>query len=146
MIMQGNARHPVREVILHCAAINDGQFKGWSPLQVFSEINRWHRERGFASFGYHGLFMPDGTFYPGRPYSEQGAHCIGRNQGTIGFLLIEGRKVDEIRHFDDYFTARQRHALRAKIASLGGIEKVSGHNDYARRLCPGFIVNSSDWL
>ena len=79
MILQGKAGYPVREAVLHCAGINTGQFDGMRPFQVFMIVNRWHRERGFKNgFGYHGLFMPDGTFYAGRPFTQIGAHAILR--------------------------------------------------------------------
>lgn len=138
---------PVREAVLHCAAINTGQFAGWHPLQVFSEINRWHKERGFVhGFGYHGLFMPDGVYYPGRPFEMIGAHVIGHNVGTLGFLLVESRKVDQIGQFEDWFTRKQALAVRAKLAAIPGLRKVSGHNDYASKLCPGFKVVSDGWV
>lgn len=147
MIYQGKARHPVREAILHCAAIPTGFFKGQRPFQVFATINRWHIERGFKCFGYHGLFMPDGTFYSGRPFDQIGAHVIGHNAGTLGFLLIESRKIDHaFGSFEDWFTEAQRLALREKLASIDGLTKVSGHNDYAPKLCPGFFVETADWL
>lgn len=147
MIYQGKARHPVREVILHCAAIRKGQFDGMRPFEVFSTINRWHKERGFASFGYHGLIMPDGQFYAGRPFTQIGAHCIGHNAGTIGILLIESREIDHsFGSFDDWYTPAQAVALSDLIASIPGITKVSGHNNYAARLCPGFHVYTNDWL
>lgn len=146
MILQGKSRAPVREVILHCAAIKTGQFEGFTPFQAFSTVHRWHKERGFAGFGYHGLIMPDGTFYRGRRYEQIGAHVIGRNLGTIGILLIENRQIDAIRMFEDYYTVAQARALKAVIASIGGIEKISGHNEYAPKLCPGFKVNQAHWL
>lgn len=146
MIFQGKARYPVREAVLHCAAINAGQFKNMRPFQVFATINRWHIERGFASFGYHGLFMPDGYYYTGRPLEQIGAHCIERNRGTLGFLLIESEKITRIGDFADWFTKAQGDALRQKLASIPGLQKVSGHNDYANKLCPGFKVQTGDWL
>lgn len=147
MIYQGKARAPVREVVLHCAAIKTGQFKGMSPFQVFAIVNRWHRERGFKNgFGYHGLVMPNGEWYSGRPFEMIGAHVLGHNTGTLGFLLIESQEVTHIGEFGDWFTDEQRLALRAKLRSLDGIEKVSGHNDYAPKLCPGFHVHTGDWL
>lgn len=146
MIYQGKARYPVAETVLHCAAIKTGQFAHMRPFQVFATINRWHVERGFSGFGYHGLFMPDGEFYSGRPYEQIGAHVIGHNAGTLGFLLIESREITEIAHADDYFTAPQLYAAREHIRAIPGIKKVSGHNDYAPKLCPGFKVQSDDWL
>lgn len=147
MIFQGKSRTPVREAILHCAALPTGYFNGQRPVQVFATINRWHTERGFTNgFGYHGLYMPDGRFYPGRPFEMIGAHCIGHNTGTLGFLLIESRKIDRIGQFEDWFTNAQRSALWAKLSTISGLEKVTGHNDYAPKLCPGFKVETGDWL
>lgn len=150
MIYQGKARHPVKEVVLHCAAIKTGQFSHMTPFQVFATINRWHTERGFTQgFGYHGLFMPDGTFYTGRPFSMVGAHVKGHNAGTLGFLVIESREITHVGDFADWFTAAQSAALKAKLKDLRashGIERISGHNDYAAKLCPGFKVHSHEWL
>ncbi len=138
---------PVSEVILHCAAVPTGFFSHASPFEVFSTINRWHHERGFINgFGYHGLVMPDGQFYAGRPQSMIGAHCIGHNVATLGLLLVESFKVSSLGKFSDFFTDAQRVAARLWIYSIPQIKKVSGHNDYAPKLCPGFKVFSNDWL
>lgn len=147
MIYQGKTKAPVREVVLHCAAIRQGQFDHMTPFQVYATINRWHVERGFFNgFGYHGLFMPDGEYRMGRPFHEVGAHVQGRNTGTIGLLLIESATVTKVADFATYFTDAQGAALRALLASLRGINKVTGHNDYANKLCPGFKVKTEDWL
>lgn len=146
MILQGKAKVPVTEAILHCAAINTGQFSHMGAFQVFAIVNRWHLERGFKSFGYHGLFMPDGTYYSGRPFDQIGAHVIGHNVGTLGFLLIESKKIDRMGEFDDWFTNLQRIAVVDKLLSIPGLKKVSGHNEYASKLCPGFDVKSLKWL
>lgn len=153
MIYQGKARYPVKEAVLHCCAIATGQFAHMSAFQVFATVNRWHIERGWKGFGYHGLIMPDGEFYMGRPYSMIGAHVKGRNRGTLGFLLIESEKIElkegeriEDKSFEDYYTTEQRLALRGVLRSIEGLEKVSGHNDYAPKLCPGFHVYTGDWL
>lgn len=148
MIYQGKSRVPVREAVLHCAAINTGQFDGKSPFQVFAEINRWHVEqRGFKSFGYHGLFMPDGTFYPGRPFDVVGAHVRGHNLGTLGFLMIESRKITHMAdHPEEWFTPVQIKEVGRFLRKIPGLEMVTGHNDYAPKLCPGFHVISEDWL
>ena len=147
MIYQGKARVPVREAVLHCAAIKTGQFAHMRAFQVWATINRWHHERGFNNgFGYHGLFMPDGDFAWGRPYSMIGAHTLGHNAGTLGFLLIESREVTHIGQFSDWFTDAQREAVRLCLASIPGLERVTGHNDHASKLCPGFKVETADWL
>lgn len=147
MIYQGKYRHEVREVILHCAAINTGQFLAWSPDAVLAEVDGWHKARGWSGIGYHGLIMPNGVFMRARPFDRIGAHTMDRNRGTLGFLLVESRKITHIGTFDDWFTADQNRVLRALLDDLRishGVRRVSGHNDYARRLCPGFRV--SEWL
>lgn len=141
-LRQGKAQYPVNEVILHCAAISTAQFDGMRPFQVFSIINRWHVERGFSGFGYHGLFMPDGQFYAGRPFGMIGAHCIERNRGSLGFLMIESRKITKIGQFSDWFKKEQADSLWPLLRDLlaKGVTRVTGHNDYANKLCPGFHV------
>lgn len=147
MILQGQAKHPVREAILHCAAIKTGQFKHMRAFEVFATINRWHIERGFRNgFGYHGLIMPDGEYYAGRPFTMIGAHVIGHNAGTLGFLLIESFEITHMADYDTWFTYRQAETLRWRLGMVPGLKKVSGHNDYAPKLCPGFKVVSDDWL
>lgn len=147
MIFQGSSSTPVREAILHCAAIRTGQFDGMSPFQVFLTINKWHHERGFQNgFGYHAIVMPNGQWYSGRPLTMRGAHTIGRNKDTWGILLIEHRQIKKMGEFEDYYTDAQRRALRAWLRSMPQLEIVSGHNAYASKLCPGFIVQSQDWI
>lgn len=147
MIYQGKAQYPVTTAVLHCAAINTGQFDGMRPIQVYQTVDRWHRERGFRNgFGYHALFMPDGQMFNGRPLSQIGAHVIDHNRGTLGFLMIESRKITRIGEFGDWFTDEQKEAVRSLLARIPGLERVKGHNDFAPRLCPGFKVRSDDWL
>lgn len=147
MIYQGTSKTPVREAILHCAAIRSGQFDGMSAFQVFLTVNKWHHERGFKNgFGYHAIVMPNGQWYSGRPLTMRGAHTIGHNKDTWGILLIEHRQIKKMGDFEDYYTEAQRHALRAWLRSMPQIEKVSGHNAYAPKLCPGFNVESQDWI
>ena len=137
---------PVREVVLHCADIKTGQFEGYSPFEASSAVNRWHLERGWKGFGYHALIMPSGEVYPGRPLEHRGAHVLDHNLGTLGLLLIEQTEVKRVGDFRDWFTPFQRVAARAWIKAIPGVERVTGHNDHAAKLCPGFKVQTSDWL
>lgn len=148
MIIQ-NGRFQVNEVVLHCAALNAAQliqFSKWNGAQIKAEIDMWHKQRKFSGFGYHGMFLPNGQFIEGRPYTTQGAHVIERNRGSIGFLMIESQVITKIGRFEDWFTQMQRDAVRKKIKEIPGIKWVTGHNDYANKLCPGFKVKDEDWL
>lgn len=148
MIYQGE--YPVTEIILHTSATGPEWWHGKTVEQMRDEIDRWHKQRGWRGIGYHGVFAPDGSFAAGRPFTQQGAHVKERNRGTLGFCLVPIREVDAIRRFDDYYTAAQRHAVRAKIRAVSemtDLRRVSGHNSYTNlKTCPGFKVESEAWL
>lgn len=137
MILQGAAGYPVHEMVLHCAAISTGQFAHMTPFQAFATVNRWHIERGFSSFGYHALVMPDGQTYMGRPPEKIGAHVMGHNRGTLGVLLIESKRITHVGTFADWFTPQQR-AKVIELARQWGVSHISTHNEYAPKLCAGF--------
>lgn len=149
MIKQGKAGYLVNEVILHCPALTTEQIARFAKMtgaQIRAEINSWHIQRGFSRIGYHGIFLPDGEFVQGRLFTEIGAHVIERNRGTLGFVMIESKMITKIGKFSDWFTESQRKAVKQKIKSIDGIKWVTGHNDYANKLCPGFKVVDSEWL
>ena len=148
MIYQGSARHPVREICLHCSATR----RDWMADQPLSaqreEIRRWHVQgNGWRDIGYHWIIGRDGLILPGRPETQIGAHVVERNQGSIGICLIGGHGSTETDRFSQHFTAAQDTAARQLIQAIGmrtRIEVVSGHNEYAAKACPGFTV--SEWL
>lgn len=147
MIYHGNA--PVREVILHTSATPGGWHKGKTVDVMRDEIRRWHKAQGWRDIGYHRVVAPDGTIAEGRSIYEVGAHVRGHNTGTIGICMIPVKTHAGITRFGDYFTEAQRRAVKEYIADLRvltDIEKVSGHNDYANKECPGFKVDSDEWL
>ena len=47
-------------IIIHCSATRAGQDF------TATDIDRWHRQRGFRSIGYHFVIRLDGTIEPGR--------------------------------------------------------------------------------
>lgn len=148
MIYQGSKRYPVREVIIHCSATRPGWLEDYSVYWKRDEIERWHKARGWRAIGYHRVIDRDGAIAIGRSLYEIGAHVRGHNRGTIGICLIGGHGASADDKFEDHFTEAQRVALKAYIAELGeltDIRKISGHNDYAAKGCPGFKVHYIDW-
>lgn len=146
MILQGNA--PVREIIIHCTATRPEWWAGKTTAQKVAEIRRWHvQDRGWKDIGYHWLIDRDGKVAKGRPMTVVGAHVAGRNTGTIGISLFGGHGSAETDKFSDNFTPAQDAALRKLIAEIKTqtqIVRISGHNEYAAKACPGFTVK--DWL
>lgn len=125
-------------IIVHCAATPNG--KSFS----ISEIDRWHRERGFrrtkpgrarewlTSVGYHFVIRISGEVERGRDEDEVGAHTAGENVGSLGICLVG----------TDRFTPAQWAALGALVDDLKarhGISDVRGHRDYnSAKECPCF--------
>lgn len=151
MIYQGKARYAVKEIILHTSATSSQWWQGKTVDEMRDEIRRWHVEgNGWSDIGYHRVFAPDGSMALGRSLWRIGAHVMERNRGTIGICMIPSMAHDGIKTFDDYFTDAQRQAVKAYIEEVqrdfGGIQWVTGHNDYAPKECPGFKVKTEDWL
>lgn len=147
MIYQGSARHPVQEIIVHCAATRPDWMAGRPLSEKVAEIRRWHLANGWNDIGYHHILDRDGQGATGRKETVVGAHTVGKNSGTIGICLLGGHGSAETDQFLDNFTPEQDAALRGLIASIGlrtQIKRVTGHNVYAKKACPGF--NVQDWF
>ena len=136
---------PLTEIIVHCSATRAEWMAGSGTQAKVDEITRWHvQDRGWRTIGYHYLIDRDGTLAAGRPLEQVGAHVQGKNTGTIGVCLIGGHGSSEKDAFADHFTPAQEKMLRKVIADLirkhPTIKKVSGHNQWAAKACPGFNV------
>lgn len=147
MIYQGSARYPVTEIILHCADTRPDWMAGRSIAEKVAEIRRWHvQQRGWRDIGYHWVIDRDGKVALGRKETEIGAHVEGHNRGTIGICLLGGYGASADDPFEKNFTFAQRGAvlnLLDEIKGRAAIRRVSGHNDYAAKACPGFGINES---
>ena len=70
---------PKDTIILHCSATYPSMDVG------VSEIDFWHRQRGFDGIGYHYVVRLDGTIEEGRPYHLDGAHAVlAAKYGPLG--------------------------------------------------------------
>lgn len=123
----------IHEIIIHCSATREGlDFRA-------ADIDRWHRERGWHSIGYHYVIDLDGTIEKGRALSDIGAHCSGHNAHSIGICYIGG--LDENGNPADTRTPAQRTALLRLIHELKEQfpeARVYGHRDFSAKSCPCF--------
>jgi len=144
-IYQGSAL--VDEIIIHCTA-TDPNWMANAPLSAkIAEITNWHKQRGFRTIGYHWVIDRNGDVLPGRKETEIGAHVASKNTGTIGISLVGGLGSNENDAFSTHYTLAQANALRGLIAAIKArtpITKISGHNEYAQKACPGFNVKK--WI
>ena len=87
--------------------------------------------------------MLDGAVAPGRRETVIGAHVEGHNRGTIRICLLGGFGSPANDLFEKNFTGAQAAAVQRLIGEIKrrtAIGRVSGHNEYAAKACPGFRV------
>lgn len=129
---------PIHEIIVHCTATPEGR-----PVPV-SEIDAWHRARGWSGIGYHRVVHLNGRRENGRPIEKIGAHVENRNTSTIGVVYVGGVAKDN-KTAKDTRTPAQKQGLLDELRDLSrrfGIKKISGHRDYAAKACPSFDATS----
>lgn len=128
----------INEIIIHCSATPEGK-----DFTV-SDIDRWHKQRGWKGIGYHYVIYRNGSVHPGRNETEIGAHCVGHNANSIGVCYIGGCAKDG-KTPKDTRTPEQRSALRNLVNQLKSKypnATVHGHREFAAKSCPSFDVKT----
>ena len=110
-------------------------------MSGFREIDRWHRQRGFKyGCGYHYIIRRDGTVENGRPLEMIGAHCLNRNQHSIGICYEGG--LDANKKPADTRTEAQKMAMRQLLEQLHEQfpkAVIASHNVFTpMKACPCF--------
>lgn len=123
----------ITKLVIHCADTPDGS------IFHASDIDRWHRERGFSAIGYHFVIPISGVLEAGRPVAVKGAHAKGHNWDSIGICLI-GRS-----RFTPAQWATLQTLVVAHMHTYPDVD-VLGHRDLpdVRKTCPGFSVR--EWV
>lgn len=127
----------ITEIIIHCTATKEGQ------NYTAKDIERWHRALGWNGCGYHYIVRLDGTIDLGRTLSEIGAHTKGHNNHSIGVCYVGG--LDGNGKPKDTRTEPQKKALRALLGLLCHAfpsATLHGHNEFAAKSCPCFLVSA----
>lgn len=123
----------ITEIIIHCSATIEGRHF------TVDDIDRWHRQRGFTSIGYHYIILLNGEIQQGRNLQSVGAHCIGHNRQSIGICYIGGLDCNGIAK--DTRTPEQKESLLRLLRSLKRQHPkahIFGHNKFANKDCPCF--------
>ena len=126
----------LNRIILHCSATKEG--KDYSV----ETIRDWHvKGRGWSDIGYHWVIRLDGSIEVGRPLEKSGAHTKGHNKDSVGVCYIGGCDADG--KPKDTMNPEQEKAWRMIVLSLRtlyGDLTIHGHNEFANKACPSFIV------
>ena len=124
----------ITDIIIHCADTPNGkEFHA-------SDIDQWHKQRGWSGIGYHWVICVDGKVEAGRIPDQPGAHCEGHNANSLGICMI-GK---------DKFTREQWESLQDLVKGLYAEFKpvrIAGHCEYDTAIkqgktCPNFDVSS----
>jgi len=147
-LFQGRAGHLVTLFALHTTATPTSWWQGKTNAQMFAEIRRWHMDKGWRDIGYHGVIFPDGEVIEGRAWGEIGAHVVGHNAGSLGYSMVPVRTITRMGQAEDFYTDATLSAMRgviAKACARTPITRIAGHNEFAAKLCPGFVVTPEEW-
>lgn len=136
-------------IVIHCTATRAGQ-----DVRA-SDIDKWHKERGFAMIGYNYVVDLDGTVEVGRPLNRDGAHCntagtsgLAYNKHSIGIVYVGG--LDWAGMPADTRTPAQKKALAELVYKLmdehPGIVEVIGHRDASPDVNLDGKITPNEWV
>ena len=135
-------------IVIHCTASRAGQ-----DLRA-ADIDKQHKERGFACIGYNYVIDLDGTIEEGRKLDRDGAHCNtaglskkSYNKHSIGIVYVGG--LDENGNPADTRTPEQKKAMVELVYRLMDeypIKEVIGHRDASPDKNGNGTIEKNEWI
>lgn len=117
----------VHTVFIHCSATSN-------PKVDAEEIDRWHRERGYAGIGYHLFLRTDGVVEYGRSFELAPAAQAGYNAGTLA-ICVNGLVPADFNDLQMASLVDLCHEIdEAYPAGL----RFRGHREVSTKTCPVF--------
>lgn len=133
------SKRQIREIIVHCTDTPEGR------NHTVADITKWHKERGWATIGYHYVVDLKGNILDGRDVDLIGAHCSGHNTRSIGVVYVGGKDKGNGGHKDTR-TELQKNALLTLLMNLKKLypdAQIYGHHDFdPDKPCPCFNARS----
>lgn len=138
----------IDSIVIHCSATRAGQ-----DVRA-ADIDKWHKERGFAMIGYNYVIDLDGTVEVGRPLSMDGAHCNtaglsgqSYNKHSIGICYVGG--LDENGKPADTRTPEQKLSMTNLVNKLCDeypITEILGHRDASPDRNGDGVISRNEWI
>ena len=125
----------IDKIVIHYTATADSWYADRPIADKVTEIDRWHKARGWSGFGYHYLIDKDGAIAEGRPLEKIGAHARGHNARSIGICY-----VGNSRPTPEQFTALAKLITDLQARFSLPNDAIMGHRDVGSTDCPGFDV------
>ena len=135
-------------IVIHCSATRAGQ-----DVRA-SDIDKWHKERGFTEIGYHYVIDLDGTVEFGRALPKDGAHCntagtsgVQYNKHSIGICYVGGLDADG-NPADTRTDAQKKsmHELVWRLFDKFPIKEIIGHRDASPDKNGDGEITSNEWI
>jgi len=122
----------------------------WKPVTsqyqgryTWDGIRNWHmKERGWSDIGYHVGVGPDNSIWLLRPIEKRGAHCKGRNDHSVGVVLLGNFDVEDP-WANGLPTACDVLARCCNHFNFS-VEGVGFHRDYSDKTCPGARIHHKE--
>jgi N-acetyl-anhydromuramyl-L-alanine amidase AmpD len=127
----------IHYLVLHCSATRAGQ------KVTVADIERWHKERGFAKIGYHYVIYENGDIVKGRDIAEPGAHVEGHNAESIGVCYVGGLDAVTGKPADTR-TPNQKQAILSLLQTLKKQfpqAAICGHRDFSKDLNKNGVID-----
>lgn len=142
-------KEKIDAIVIHCSATRAGQ-----DIHA-SDIDKWHKERGFKCIGYNYVICLDGTIETGRPLTMDGAHCntsglsgSAYNKHSIGICYVGG--LDKHGKAADTRTDAQKRSMVRLVYDLineyQNIREVIGHRDASPDKNGDGKITSNEWI
>lgn len=131
----------IDKIIIHCSASKEGK-----DVTV-EQIDKMHRQRGFAGIGYHFVIYRDGSIHDGRDIGKVGAHTTGYNTGSIGICYVGGLDKDgKIKDTRTYQQKDSLYKLVRELMKIYPIKEVKGHRDYSPDINGDGVISKYEWI
>lgn len=139
----------IDSIVIHCTATRAGQ-----DVRA-ADIDKWHKERGFAMIGYNFVIDLNGKVEAGRPLTRDGAHCNtaglsgqSYNKHSIGIVYVGG--LDKKGNPADTRTPEQKLSLANLVYKLveqyPTIVDVLGHRDASPDKNKDGKITKNEWI
>ena len=136
-------------IVIHCSATREGQ-----DVRA-ADIDKWHKEKGWAMIGYNYVVDLDGKVEEGRPLTRDGAHCNtaglsgqSYNKHSIGICYVGG--LDKSGNAKDTRTYAQKRSLVKLVYRLldeyPNIREVIGHRDASPDRNGDGKITQNEWI
>lgn len=135
MKISNKSKRIIKHLVIHCTATKEGY-----PFSA-SDIDRWHKVKGWNGIGYNYVIDLNGNIELGRDVNLVPAQVEGYNANAIGIVYVGG--LDANMKPKDTRNKAQKESLLSLLKNLKKLypnAEILGHRDFPKvnKACPCF--------